>query len=88
MVRIYFVTFNEIKIIKEISVSLAGYLLFNHSGSLLTIVVAGKGGAKLYVYKINQFKSDYTLLETITVGKKLVSILWDNLDTTLYYFFD
>lgn len=32
---------------------MCGYLVFNHSGSLLTAVVSGKGGAKLYIYKVN-----------------------------------
>jgi hypothetical protein len=53
MIKIYFVTFNEIKVLKEINVSMCGYLVFNHSGSLLTAVVTGKGGAKLYIHKIN-----------------------------------
>lgn len=32
---------------------MCGYILFNNSGSLLTAVVSGKGGAKLYIYQIN-----------------------------------
>ena len=53
MIRLYYVTFNEIKIIKELNVSMAGYLMFNKSGSLLIAVVVGKIGAKLYIFKIN-----------------------------------
>lgn len=32
---------------------MVGFLLFNKSGSLLTAVVAGKNGAKLYIYRVN-----------------------------------
>lgn len=85
-IRIYYVTFNQIKILKQLQISMCGYLLFNHNGSILTVVVAGKGGAKLYIYKINQFKSEVLLLETITIGKKPIAVEWDSLDTCLYCF--
>lgn len=65
---------------------MVGYLLFNKSGSLLTAVVSGKIGAKLYISKINEIKGDFTLLETITVGKKPIALEWDSLDCVLYSF--
>lgn len=87
-IKIYYVSFNDIKVLKEINVSMCGYLTFNHSGSLLTAVVSGKGGAKLYIYKVNEFKSDFSLLETITIGRRPINVEWDSLDAMLYCFFN
>lgn len=65
---------------------MCGHLVFNHSGSILTAVVAGRGGAKLYNFKINEFKFDFSLIETLTIGKRPISVLWDSFDTKLYCF--
>lgn len=54
----------------------------------MTSVVSGKGGAKIYIFRMNEFKADYSLLETLTIAKKPVCLMWDSLDCKLFCFFN
>jgi hypothetical protein len=56
-IRLYYITFSDVKILKEFNYSNCSYLLFSHSGAMLVAVVAGKGGAKLYIFRVNEIKS-------------------------------
>jgi len=67
---------------------MCGYIVYNQSGSLMTAVVSGKGGAKIYIFKVNEFKSDYSLVETLTIAKKPVCVMWNSFDSKLYCFFN
>ncbi len=52
-VRLYYIMFNEFKILKDISCSLVKELVFNNSGSILTAIMRGKNGTKIYLYRVN-----------------------------------
>lgn len=61
-IQIYYVSFNEAKIIKEIQLSMCGHLSFNNSGSMLTAIVSGKMGTKISIFKNCELKNEFSLI--------------------------
>ena len=52
-IKIYYILFNEFRVLKEISCSQCSDLIFSNSGFILLAIVKGKSGTKAYLFKIN-----------------------------------
>lgn len=53
-IRLYYIMFNEFKVLKDINCSLIKELVFNNSGSMLAAIMRGKNGTKVYLYRVNE----------------------------------
>jgi hypothetical protein len=50
VIRVYFVLYNEFKVVKEIQLSHCKEVGFNNSGNVMYAKLGGKQGSKIYLY--------------------------------------
>ena len=61
-IKIYYILFNEFKVLKEIPCSQCSDIIFSNSGLILLAIVRGKNGTKAYLYKVNEIQNEFSLI--------------------------
>ena len=69
VVRVYYVLYNEFKLVKEIQLSHCKEVGFNNTGGVMHAKLGGKQGSKIYLYNT---LNNYECLEILNTGKPVV----------------
>lgn len=54
---------------------------------MLSTIVTGKNGAKISIFKIDEQKNQFYLIETMSVPKRVLKMYWSSLDNKFFCLF-